>query len=653
MLQIANIKKDIIDTEKYGGKASGLSLLIEHGLNVPDCLAIQATDNPDDIDDEVFQDKLKNDLSIFCKEGRYRVAVRSSCTIEDGFLDSMAGHFSTFIGNMSFDEVLDNIKSVISGVINGNISDEKMGVVIQKKIKADFAGVLFSSDPISYRKNQIIVTYTEGLGDKLVSGEVSGTDIVISVRDGNYILDEGECANCVMEKSLKDAIYRLAAESKELEKKLGYPLDIEWAVSNRELFFLQCRPLTSITSVATQLVKVNEQNLSSLPSQLVSHDKIGLRLMAQKENIFISDAFAYVKNTCSSANASLALSQSEFCKGYSAVIIYPKRVSDKVVRSFVGDKMKVFGCVTDCCRYGIRSYPDYENLDACLTGFSEKLNDEYWISTTIIQEIFDPLYTGVMQRIPEGFLIEITRGHFLTKGVVPTSQYMVSNTGKVLERDEVCQDEWLKIIEGHVITCTCDNYEDLLVTLSDAELCKVVNSFQPVLKSDTNVVEFGVLKEDSGDVIPYLIDFVDDNSPIDISGDDIKSGIISYGAISGKPIIIEGSGKDSLNEHFHNASVDAEKSDEKVVFICKNPELALLSMVEQYKPENVGFVFRKCAVGAHLAVVLREKRIPAIKIDEPYGWLPDDCVCSIDAKSPGLKPSERIQFQKDGVIIDV
>ena len=117
MLQIVNIKKDIIDTEKYGGKASGLSLLAEHGLNVPDCLAIQATNNLDDIDDETFRDKLENDLSIFCEEDRYRVAVRSSCTIEDGFLDSMAGHFSTFIGNMSFDEVLDHIKGVISGVM--------------------------------------------------------------------------------------------------------------------------------------------------------------------------------------------------------------------------------------------------------------------------------------------------------------------------------------------------------------------------------------------------------------------------------------------------------------------------------------------------------------------------------------------------------
>ena len=142
-----------------------------------------------------------------------------------------------------------------------------------------------------------------------------------------------------------------------------------------------------------------------------------------------------------------------------------------------------------------------------------------------------------------------------------------------------------------------------------------------------------------------MIDFVDDNSPINISSADIKSGIISYGSITGKPVIIEKFDTDSLNEHFHNASVETSKSDEKIVFICKYPELALLNLVDKYQPQNIGFVFENCAIGAHMAVVLREKGIPAIKTGEFIYGLPLKEICTIDAKTPGLLPKERLRHE--------
>ena len=43
-----------------------------------------------------------------------------------------------------------------------------------------------------------------------------------------------------------------------------------------------------------------------------------------------------------------------------------------------------------------------------------------WLCITIIQEIFDPIFTGIAKKIEDGFLIEIAKGHFLPKGVVPT-----------------------------------------------------------------------------------------------------------------------------------------------------------------------------------------------------------------------------------------
>lgn len=639
MLQILDVKQDALSAELFGGKAYGLYLLAKYGYPIPETIAIQATADINDIDDAEFQKELHTKLSPFATNGIFDLAVRSSCTLEDNYINSMAGHFTSILSTMSFEDVLSNIKTIIKGLEKFSDHKGKMGVVIQPKIDADYSGVLFSSDPISYSKKQMVITYTGGIGDKLVSGEVTGTDIIVRVEDGEYFWDD------VVDESIPTFLYLLVKESKQLEDTLKYPLDIEWAVIGSNLYFLQCRPLTSITAISSVLCAVNKQNLSPLPAQLISHDKIKLRLRAQESNIFISDAYIYIKNSCNNTDIPLDISKSDYCKGYSAVIIYPQRLSNKVIRSFVGDKMKVLGSITDCCRYGIRSFPEYEGLTDCLAGYSEKLDNEYWISTTIIQEIFDPLYTGVIQRIPEGFIIEITRGHFLTKGVVPTSQYIVSSQGYILEKNEVQQKTWLKIIEGHVVYCVCNNDDESLVSLCNSDISHIIQYFTPALKTNSNVVEFGLLQQVDNVLKPYLIDFVDDNSPINISSADIKSGIISYGSIKGKPIVIEKIDADSLNEHFHNTMSETAKSNEKVIFICKNPELALLALVNQYEPQNIGFVFENCAVGAHMAVVLREKGIPAIRIGTSFYLLPRKDVCTIDAKTPGLLPKERLIYE--------
>lgn len=637
MLKIVDIIEDDISAEVFGGKACGISLLRKNGCRIPKTLAIQATDTLEDIESMEFRDNLLKKLSLFSDKDTYDLAIRSSCTLEDDFVNSMAGHFDTFLGEMNFIDVINNIKKIVTAIQKD--SNGKMGIIIQNRIPAEYAGVLFSSDPITYSKNQMLISYVNGMGDKLVSGEDCGTDMVVTIDEDGFSID------AKIDVELKEKILLLAKESKQIEKLLKYPLDIEWAIVGKDIYFLQCRPLASITGISTGICPVNKHSLSKIPMQLISHDKIKLRLAAQESAIFISDAYVYIRNSCSKDLPALDIPKSDFCKGYSAVIVYPQHLSNKVIRSFVGNKKKVFESITDCCRYGIKSFPEYDNLEACLDGYFELLKNEYWVSATIIQEIFDPIYTGVIQRLDEGYIIEITKGHFLTKGVVPTSQYIVSKEGRVLERTEIHQEKWLKIIEGHVVHCICNNGDESLIALSDSNVKHIIDSFSSILKIDSNVVEFGLLKQTNNVLEPYLIDFVDDNSPIDISGNDIMNGIISYGTISGKPIVINDFDEDSLDEHFHNISEVTTRSAEKIVFFCENPELALLKVIEQYESKNIGFVFQNCAIGAHLAVVLREKGIPAIKLSSKFWETSKKNICTIDAETHGLLPKERVQYE--------
>lgn len=636
MLKIIDIMEEGISTEVFGGKAHGISLLKKNDCRIPTTLVIQATDSLEDIESLEFRKNLLEKLTLFSENDTFDLAIRSSCTLEDDFVDSMAGHFDTFLGEMNIDDIFINIKKIVSAIQNNN---GKMGIIIQNRIPAEYAGVLFSSNPITYSKRQMLISYVNGMGDKLVSGEECGVDVAVTMDGDDFSID------AKIDASLKSKLLLLAKESKRIEKLLKYPLDIEWAIVGTDIYFLQCRPLASITGISSGIYPVNKQSISKIPMQLISHDKIKLRLSAQESAIFISDAYVYIRNSCFEDLPVLDVPKSDFCKGYSAVIVYPQRLSNKVIRSFVGDKKKVFESITDCCRYGIRSFPEYENLGACLKGYFDLLNDEYWISATIVQEIFDPLYTGVIQRLDQGYIIEITKGHFLTKGVVPTSQYIVSKEGKIVERTEIHQETWLKIIEGHVVHCICNNGDESLVALSDSDVKCIIDSFSPILKIASNVVEFGLLKLSNNVLEPYLIDFVDDNSPIDISSSDIMNGIISYGTISGKPIVIKNFNEDSLNEHFHNISEVTTRSNEKVIFFCENPELAILKVMEQYDSQNIGFVFQNCAIGAHLAVVLREKGIPAIKLNSKFWKITQKNNCTIDAETHGLLPEERVKYE--------
>jgi phosphohistidine swiveling domain-containing protein len=639
MPKITDVTDENIAAMSFGGKAVGLSLLSKNGFQIPETIFIEACMMPGEIDDSGFQNDLKTRLDSFCIGSKYNVAIRSSSTSEDTFSYSMAGRFKSILGNnMSFADIIQGIKDVIISLdaAKTEMADAKMGIIIQQKIDADFSGVLFSSDPLTYCKRSMVFSYIAGLGDVLVSGTAAGKDIAISVQGSDFVFEPVSDLNPAL-------IENLCQNIKRLEQKLNYPVDIEWAIKDGELFYLQCRPLTSITKIPTILQRVNEENLKQLPQQLIDHDKIELRLMAQRVNILISDAYVYICNICNEyIEPTIVLEKSKFCKGYSMVIIYPNNLSNKVIRSFVGDKQKVYSNVLDCCRYGIRSFPKYENILDCLNSYSKIVSEEYWISTTIIQEVFDPLYTGLIKQIQNGFLVEITRGHFLTKGVVLTSQYTIENND-VTARHEIEQREWYKIIEGHVIFCVCNENEDALVSLSDENLHFLIDYFRCVCNYSSSVVEFGVIKNSNGTIQPYLIDFVDDCPPANIAPADISTGVISRGKVTGVIMYISEPEIDSLDLHFYDGKVSSNQTDKAMIFFCRNPNIALLSLLETYDNKSIGFVFEDGSVLCHFAVILRERNIPAVKIGsfKEYEY-PSGRVCTIDAETANIIGKERV-----------
>ena len=118
-----------------------------------------------------------------------------------------------------------------SGGVEG-IGPDLMGVIVQKVINADFAGVAFSRDPVN-TDISTVVEMCEGKGSRLVDGKV--TPWRVRMADERYKLPEGFAEKTLTE--IENGVRKLARE-------LGHAVDVEWAVHMGKLHWLQVRPMT-------------------------------------------------------------------------------------------------------------------------------------------------------------------------------------------------------------------------------------------------------------------------------------------------------------------------------------------------------------------------------------------------------------------------
>ncbi len=237
-----------------GGKAKGLYELSSMGYSVPEFFVITSDtfeklldstsacekgseagiSEADKIRALVFPEEFLRELDeavrLLSSES---YAVRSSAAVEDGKERSYAGQFESVL-SVTKDTLVEAIRTVWLSAYSpkGDTAYSADGVgeisvIVQRQIDAEYAGVCFSTSPSS--SDSVLIEYVEGLGEKLVSGEKKPTKIEAEkdVKLDNPLFEE------------------LKNTAVELEKRLKYPLDFEFAVSADRLYLLQMRPLTT------------------------------------------------------------------------------------------------------------------------------------------------------------------------------------------------------------------------------------------------------------------------------------------------------------------------------------------------------------------------------------------------------------------------
>ncbi|WP_232549311.1 PEP/pyruvate-binding domain-containing protein [Propioniciclava soli] len=185
------------------------------------------------------------------------VAVRSSATAEDlpGF--SFAGQQDTFLDVTGVDAILHQIVACWSSLWteraityrerNGIGHDAvALAVVVQAMVDADASGVLFTANPRTGLRDETVIDATFGLGEALVSGQVTPDTFTVETATGTLRSRDITGPTPTLTTAHVGALTALGRRIADL---YGEPMDVEWARVGDELSILQARPVTSLYPV--------------------------------------------------------------------------------------------------------------------------------------------------------------------------------------------------------------------------------------------------------------------------------------------------------------------------------------------------------------------------------------------------------------------
>ncbi|MER6574547.1 PEP/pyruvate-binding domain-containing protein [Nonomuraea sp. NPDC001023] len=201
------------------------------------------------------------------------VAVRSSATAEDLPELSFAGQQDTFL-NVRADGLLEAVRRCWASLWNPRAvayrerngvphDDVALAVVVQELVDADAAGIMFTADPVTGARDEIVVNASWGLGEAVVGGQVTPDTITLSGGrvTGSRVADKTvmtvRTASGTGEEPVPEDLRRapvldpaqaveLAALGERIQALYGMPMDVEWARRDGTFAILQARPITGL-----------------------------------------------------------------------------------------------------------------------------------------------------------------------------------------------------------------------------------------------------------------------------------------------------------------------------------------------------------------------------------------------------------------------
>ena len=292
------------EAARFGHKAVTLAALARAGFNIPPGFAISAdafskqaelllgpawrekTLQAEELERfrELFIDRappgelgaaVADAFSKMSWKAETLLAVRSSATTEDAPEASAAGIQDSLLGVKGIDGILKGIQQVWASMWTerartyresgpAKSRNPAMGVLVQELLAPDAAGALFTVNPVTGERGELLINSTFGLGEPVLSG---------SVAPDTFVLDKGTLSLTTTSIAMKSVRVDVRAEGLEtsvltpaegrkasldaaqcrsvaklgleIERHAGAPRDVEWALVGDEVYLLQSRPVTA------------------------------------------------------------------------------------------------------------------------------------------------------------------------------------------------------------------------------------------------------------------------------------------------------------------------------------------------------------------------------------------------------------------------
>ncbi len=248
-------------------------------------------DIPDDIITQVFS------LYRHLKPGSKSplVAVRSSATAEDLPDASFAGQQETYLNIKGEANVIQAVRLAWASLFGARAIYYRatkgfdhfrvaLAIPIQLMVQSEVSGVMFSVNPVTNDKQQIVIEAAWGLGDYIVQGVVTPDHYVVK-KDGFTIHSRLVSDQTVMEvykypsgvkkvkvkpalvnkaKLTDDQIIKLARIGAAIQKHYYFPQDMEWALEDGALYIVQSRPITTLNLHPEKEKTVDPKSLDAM-----------------------------------------------------------------------------------------------------------------------------------------------------------------------------------------------------------------------------------------------------------------------------------------------------------------------------------------------------------------------------------------------------
>ena len=266
------------DSSLVGGKAANLSRLAHIYQRVPDGFSLPVT-----VMDKAHPHDLQNEISAAISDlmdchrlDTFIAAVRSSAVDEDGAAASFAGQHETYLNIVGADAIIQAVTRCWESARSErameyrrkqglSVERPQIAVFVQQLVASDVSAVVFSANPVTGSRDEIMINASWGLGESIVGGTVTPDTFIVRKSDMEIIqrtiadkqrmtvsaplgTHEVEVPRFLRtETCLTDEqVIEIAKLALTLETTLEHPVDVECACAGGELYLLQCRPITTL-----------------------------------------------------------------------------------------------------------------------------------------------------------------------------------------------------------------------------------------------------------------------------------------------------------------------------------------------------------------------------------------------------------------------